>query len=108
MHHVLVVDDERIIVDGIAEILEELIDLKLVVWKAESSREALQILDGNRIDIMLTDIKMPGMTGLELAEQVRLQWPRCKIIFFVGLCGFCVFTRRLASGSVRLFIKTGG
>jgi len=105
MHHVLVVDDETIIVEGIAEILEELVDLKLVVWKAESSREALQIFAGNRIDILLTDIKMPGMTGLELAEQVRLQWPRCKIIFLSGYSDFTFLQGALRQDAYDYLLK---
>lgn len=105
MNHILVVDDETIIVEGIAGILEDLTDWNLAVWKAETPREALQIFAENRIDILLTDIKMPGMTGLELAEKVRMQWPRCKIIFLSGYSDYTYLQGALRQGAYDYLLK---
>jgi CheY-like chemotaxis protein len=51
---------------------------------AASSYQALQILAAERIDVLLTDIVMPGKTGLELAIEARRLEPALKILFLTG------------------------
>jgi two-component system response regulator YesN len=51
---------------------------------AKNGLEALELLKENRPDILLTDVRMPKMDGLELAEHIRRIYPDCKIIFLSG------------------------
>ncbi len=79
---VLFVDDDFLIRLSTASLLE---DLGHTVIKAASGAEALEILGrGQKIDMLITDYAMPGMTGLQLAEAVRGLLPRLPILLATG------------------------
>jgi two-component system response regulator PilR (NtrC family) len=65
---VLVVDDEQDVRDILDSVLKKLDFIPLV---AESGEEALEILKNNNIDVILSDLYMPGMDGIELLKRVR-------------------------------------
>lgn len=50
------------------------------VLEAESGARALEHLDGETVDLMLTDVRMPGMTGLELLAEVRSRYPQVSVV----------------------------
>jgi len=68
MKTVLIVDDEYLIASILSLALE---DEGFLTVKATSARHALEIIDREQPDLIITDFMMPGMTGLELAQQVR-------------------------------------
>jgi signal transduction histidine kinase/CheY-like chemotaxis protein len=79
---VLLVDDDEAVRSTTGMILET---MGYSVVEAESGREALQRLTGDdAIDLLLTDVAMPGMNGPELARQVRVLRPIMPIVFFSG------------------------
>jgi two-component system, OmpR family, response regulator CpxR len=55
------------------------------VLTALSGREALAILASRRVDLVLTDHLMPGITGLELARQVKSQHPGIQVVLLSGV-----------------------
>ncbi|MDQ0919099.1 response regulator [Paenibacillus sp. V4I5] len=81
MFQILIVDDEHIEREGIKLLIHKY-KLPLSVMEAENGEEALDILASHPIDILLTDIKMPFMDGLELCRRTREQFPELKIIIF--------------------------
>ena len=73
---VLVVDDEA----ALRELAKNLLELYgYKVFTAENSNDALDILEKNKIDLMLSDIVMPGMDGYQLSTVVSLRFPNVKI-----------------------------
>ena len=78
----LFVDDETNILDDLEEIFGYL--GKYEFLSAESGKKALEILKSHKIDLVLTDINMPEMDGLELASQIHKFYPRVKIIFITA------------------------
>jgi signal transduction histidine kinase/ActR/RegA family two-component response regulator len=79
---VLLVDDDEAVRLTTGMILET---MGYSVVEAESGREALERLTGDdAIDLLLTDVAMPGMNGPELARQVRVLRPVMPIVFFSG------------------------
>ena len=64
MYRILVIDDEPIIADGLYELFAQDETFALEVNKVYSAPDALKLLDRLRIDILLSDIKMPVMNGL--------------------------------------------
>ncbi len=76
---ILVVDDHAVVREGIRRILEEEKDLELVGQGANSD-EALFQIEMLSPDIVLSDIKMPGRDGIELAREITRRHPSCKII----------------------------
>ena len=87
MYRLLVVDDEPAIVLGLYKVLQGIND-DLDVYTAYSSKEALEIINKTKIDILLSDINMPGMNGIALREETLKYWEKCKIIFLTGLNDF--------------------
>lgn len=79
--HAVIVDDEVEIVAVIAEILKE---GGFQVTTFTDSLEALDWLLKNSVDLLLTDFNMPRLSGQDLAEQVRVQWPDLPIIMVSG------------------------
>ncbi len=84
MYRLLILDDEHHIVDWLYELFTEKCDLDLDLLKAYSANEALKILEHNRVDILMSDIRMPGMNGIDLVKKVKSTWMNCKIIFLTG------------------------
>lgn len=80
---VLVVEDETALRRSIAHALRE---SGHEVIAAASAREALARLDGTRarLDLLVTDVVMPGASGAELAREVRLRVPDCPVVYVSG------------------------
>lgn len=77
--NVAIVDDHQIVIDGITSLLDGHSTIKIAVTHT-SAAEMLNILATENIDILLTDIMMPGMNGQELAKQVKEKFPAIKIL----------------------------
>jgi DNA-binding NarL/FixJ family response regulator len=82
MIKVLLVDDHRLIRDGIRFYLEKDGHEISIVGEASDGKQALIFLENNpdKVDIILTDISMPEMNGVELATEVNKKFPTVKII----------------------------
>jgi two-component system nitrate/nitrite response regulator NarL len=77
--NVAIVDDHQIVIDGITSLLDGHSTIKIVATHT-SAAEMLNILAAKNIDILLTDIMMPGMNGQELAKLVKEKFPVIKIL----------------------------
>lgn len=108
MYRLLIVDDEAIIADGLCEVLGNIREVELDVYKAYSGQEALNLLNRTRIDIVLTDICMPEITGLQLLETIRSKWPECKVIFLTGHSEFEYVYTAIQNDGVSYILKTEG
>jgi len=76
---IAIVDDHQIIIDGLISLLGKYDHLEMVA-SANSAAGMLDLLATNEVDILLTDVMMPGMSGMELAKEVRRLYPAVKII----------------------------
>lgn len=88
MYRILIVDDEPYIVDWISELLEQDAEQEFDIYRAYSAFDALQWMERAKIDIMISDISMPGMSGLTLLEKVRENWSGCKVILLTAYSNF--------------------
>ncbi|MBS1578660.1 MAG: response regulator transcription factor [Bacteroidetes bacterium] len=79
MIKIALVDDHQIIIDGLKSLLNQSSTIQLVAT-ANSGKEILQKINETVIDILITDISMPEMNGLELAKKVKQLFPEIKII----------------------------
>jgi two-component system, response regulator YesN len=95
---ILLVDDEPYAVDDLAITMPwESLGIE-TVYKAYSADEALDILRRTPINIMVTDITMPGMSGIELAGVVRRRWKQTKVLLLSGYAEFEYAQQALAHG----------
>ena len=80
---VLVVDDDH----NVLEVLDaRLSSCGLIVYKADGGRKALQILKTRRIDLVVSDVKMPEMDGMALLSEIIQTQPGLPVIFSDRLC----------------------
>lgn len=80
---ILFVDDEQQIIDGIRRIFYPFKN-EWDIFYALSGEEALKIIDGNTINVVVTDMRMPGMNGAELLYQVKKNHPETIRIILSG------------------------
>lgn len=78
---VLVVDDERVIADTLAAILTRSGYVAIAAYDGESALERARTATPQ---LVITDVCMPGMGGIELAVSIRGSYPDCKILLFSG------------------------
>lgn len=79
MIKIAIVDDHQIVIDGLIALLSHQKEVN-IVCTAITGNIMLEMLEQNSIDILLTDIMMPEMSGLELAYSVKKLFPTIKII----------------------------
>ena len=78
---ILVVDDELLIRDLLYDFFHQ------QGWNisvAENGEKALEILKARKVDLVLTDIKMPQIDGLSLTSQVRAKYPEMPVVLMTG------------------------
>jgi len=78
---ILIVDDEKILLEGWKE---ELTLAGYSVKTAESGKEALEMIKDDKPDIVITDLVMPGMNGVEVCRQVKGIYPDVEVLFVSG------------------------
>ena len=83
MKKLLIVDDERIEREGIKMLLKNM-GQELDIVEASNGKRAYQILSEQEIDLLLTDVKMPFMSGLDLVKLARELKPDLQIAIFSG------------------------
>jgi DNA-binding NarL/FixJ family response regulator len=77
---VLIVDAHAMFIYGVKAILERNVKTITEIYTANSGEEALGYLEGNKIDLLITDINIPGMTGFELTKVISEKYPETKIL----------------------------
>ena len=80
----LVVADEKIIVEGMVDTLKEIVGDSAAIYKASDPFEAMDQMAKYKPDVVFSDVDMPGMNGLKLAEQLHLINPDADIVFATG------------------------
>ncbi|MBB3125401.1 two-component system response regulator YesN [Paenibacillus rhizosphaerae] len=103
MTQLLIVDDERLVADSLAELLPwDELDIQHV-YRAYSGNDALELLNTHPIDIVITDIRMPEFSGLELIEKIREANSRTKCIIHSGYADF-EYAKKAMSFQVTEFV----
>jgi PAS domain S-box-containing protein len=77
----LIVDDIELVLECTCDFLQA---VGFQTFSAKNADEALRILSHEKIDLLLTDFNMPGISGLELIAQVRARWPKIKCVLASG------------------------
>lgn len=103
---VLIVDDEPIIRQGISTVIEWEKEGFELLPPAESAEEALDRLAAERPDILFTDIRMNGKSGLELAKEAKAAYPEMEIVVLSGYDEFQYAQQALRDGVSDYLLKS--
>lgn len=102
MATILVTDDEPAVRTFVGALLA---DLGHRVLLAESPKDALALAAAERVDLLVTDVAMPGGGGRALAERVAERHPRVAVLFVSGGVDDPVLARRIEAGAVSFLAK---
>ncbi len=97
MINIIIADDHKIMVDGLRNILEEDPEISISAV-AYNGSEVLSILESSKPDIVLLDIDMPGMNGIDCAREILRSYPEIKI---------AILTMHQENSLIRKFIEMG-
>lgn len=104
-YRVLLADDEEEIREGIRRKIDWGKLGFTLVGSAENGMEALELAEQLHPDVVLTDIKMPYMDGLELCRQLKQFLPASKIVVFSGFDDFEYARQAIWNECIRIYFK---
>ncbi|TYP76402.1 response regulator [Paenibacillus methanolicus] len=105
MLQILLVDDERSVVETLAETIPWAECGIGAVHEALSGAMALEVLENNAIDVVITDIRMPGMSGIELITHIQRRWPNIRSILLSGYADFEYAKQAIAQQTFDYLLK---
>jgi two-component system, response regulator YesN len=106
MIRVLIVDDEKIVRQGLKSFMPWESFGMTVIGEANNGEKALQFLEANKVDLLLTDISMPVMSGMELMREVRQKYPAIQIVVLTLHQDFELIQEALRLGAIDYIAKT--
>lgn len=101
---VIIVDDDKLVAMSLKTIVESDKDIE-VLATGGSGEEAIKLYDDFQPDVLLTDIRMQGMTGLEAGEQILSKHPDAKILYLTTFNDDEYIVRALSMGAKGYIIK---
>ena len=104
MIRVLIAEDQGMVLGALAALLELEGDIE-VVAQAKDGAEALMLAQTHQPDVLLTDIEMPKMTGLELAAEVKKELPKTRVIILTTFARGGYLRRALTAGASGYLLK---
>jgi DNA-binding NarL/FixJ family response regulator len=100
---VLLVDDHALIREGVRRLLEAEPDIE-VIGEAGSGEAAIAVLDVERPDILLLDVRMPGMGGLEATRVIRSTFPNVRVVILSAYAEYAA--EAIGAGAWGYLLKT--
>lgn len=105
MYKLMIVDDEYMILEGLKRLLDyKALNLE-IVYAANNGLEALDYLENREVDVIVTDISMPGMTGLELIGQIKQKSPDIDVVIMSGYQEFDYARQAVSLGVKDYLVK---
>ncbi len=105
MINIVLADDHHLIIDGISKLLEDEININIVAT-CSNGREVLDLLPDTEVDILMLDLDMPIMNGLQCAEIVKEKHPEVKIAILTMHEEKALIQRFIEFGVKGYFLKT--
>lgn len=101
-YHILVVDDESMIIELLAKLLAE---KGYEVSTAADGREALEFLRGHTCDLVISDVRMPRLDGLQLLKAIKDMNPRLPVVMISGYDEAATVVNALKAGAENFLAK---
>ncbi len=102
---VVLVDDHKLFRAGIRSLLQTLSDIE-VVAEAGDGREGLRLIETHRPDVVLMDLMMPGLNGLDATARVARTWPATRVVMLSMNAGEDSVLQTLRAGAAGYLVKT--
>lgn len=99
---VLLIDDERIFVESLTKVLRK---RGMEVLAAHNGLAGLELLTTAEVDVIVLDLRMPGMDGLDTLEEIRVRDPLTPVILLTGHIDISRVTQVMNKGAVEVLLK---
>ena len=99
---VMIVDDE---VDFLETLMKRLQKRNVTVIGARSGEESLDLLDKHPVDVVILDVKMPGMDGIETLGEIKKRYPLIEVIMLTGHANTEIAIKGMELGSFDYLMK---
>ena len=104
MLKILVVEDQAMVRGAISNLLS-LEDNISIVGQVADGESALAFIENNPVDIVLSDIEMPNMSGIELAEHIHQQYPKIRVMIMTTFSKSGYIRRAIDAGVMAFILK---
>src|SRR4051812_44688802 len=95
-HTILIVDDEPDVVQSVRDLLR--LDYK--VLGATNTQDAMRLMHEHSVDVIMTDQRMPEMTGVQLLDQIKIPHPEATRLLFTGYADIRAVIDAINQGNV--------
>jgi DNA-binding NarL/FixJ family response regulator len=102
-----IVDDHQMFIDGLKALLRNSKDFE-VVGDALEGQTAFNFINCNRVDIVITDVSMPGMSGIELTQLLKEKCPDVKVLIISMYSDRSIIEEVLLAGADGFILKNTG
>ena len=104
MIHLLIADDHQVLLDGFISIFDDIDDIE-VVGTARNGQEVLDFLSDNETDVVLLDINMPVLNGVETCKQITKKYPHLHVVALSMYDQQSYFKRMMQYGAKGYLLK---
>jgi DNA-binding NtrC family response regulator len=102
---VLIIDDEEVVRRSFTRALD---DRQCKVEQAASGAEGLRALERQRFDVVLLDLRMPGMDGIEVLAEIKRRWPKTEVVVISGYAALDTAKQAVRLGAYDCLAKPVG
>lgn len=105
MLKLLIVDDEIRVLKGLHKILTQYCSEYEIVSMEQNPIKAFHVMGKTTVDVVMTDVKMPDMDGIELTQKIRSQYPNTEVIVLSGYSDFEYVRQAMKNGAYDYLLK---
>ncbi|WP_308639874.1 response regulator [Paenibacillus silvisoli] len=102
---IILIDDEKSVLKGLQHIFSKHCKEHEIVGSAQSAEEGLQLLQSTMADVVITDVMMPGMNGIELTREISKRYPYLVIVILSGHAEFEYVREAMRCGAFDYLLK---
>lgn len=101
---IMLVDDHQIVIDGLKSLLTEIKNI-VIVAEANNGKDAIDVLSKTTVDVVLMDIEMPVMNGLDSTKIITSRYPQTKVIALTTFSENAIVKKMLNAGASGYILK---
>ena len=105
MLKVIIVEDDNMALTLLERLVQKKFPAIRVIKAFDDPRQAIDFMDNNYIDLIITDVKMPGISGVELAEYAAKKYPFIKVVFISAFRDFDAICKVLNTNVISYILK---
>src|SRR5512133_3013014 len=105
MLHVILIDDEPTVLEGMRYIFDKHMPEVKIVAALQNPNDIFPYLDEGNVELVFTDVKMPGMDGIELTEIIHTRYPHIYVVILSAFQDFGFVRSCLINGAFDYLLK---